>query len=160
MDLFLVPYSRVSSYRSVMPAELMAEGYTFRNLLLWHLEWYWGLCHVCSGTAARPLSFAFTWHIRRSNNTRQVTKKKKYIGPLPHPLPSPWMGIGWWHWLQAITSKCSNCISYNFFIFCPICMKFSHKFLHTYCFILCIAIKERFENNLRKLGRWYGSWSP
>ena len=35
-------------------------------------------------------------------------------------------------------SKYINCISYNFFIFCPICMKFSHKFLNTYCFILCI----------------------
>ena len=69
-------------------------------------------------------------------------QKKQYIGPLPHPLPSPWVRIGWWHRLQDITSKCSNCISYNLFIFCPICMKFSHKFLHTYCFILCIKKKK------------------
>ena len=34
--------------------------------------------------------------------------------------------------------KYSNCIRYNFFIFCPICMKFSHNFLHTYSFILSI----------------------
>ena len=40
--------------------------------------------------------------------------------------------------LQAVTSKYSNCISYNFFIFCPICMKFSHNVLHTYSFILCV----------------------
>ena len=32
-------------------------------------------------------------------------------------------------------------LSYNFFIFCPICLKFSHKFLHTYSFILSIIEK-------------------
>ena len=41
--------------------------------------------------------------------------------------------------LQAVTSKYSNCISYNFFsFFCLICMKFSYNILHTYSFILCI----------------------
>ena len=34
--------------------------------------------------------------------------------------------------------KYSNCIRYNFFLFCPICMKFSHNILHTYSFILSI----------------------
>ena len=32
----------------------------------------------------------------------------------------------------------STCISYSFFIFCPICLKFSHKFQHKYSFILSI----------------------
>ena len=41
-------------------------------------------------------------------------------------------------WLQALTSKYSNCISSNFLFFCPICMKFSHNILHTYSFILSI----------------------
>ena len=43
--------------------------------------------------------------------------------------------------LQAVTPNYSTCISYNFFIFCPICLKFSHKFLHTYSFILSIIEK-------------------
>ena len=40
------------------------------------------------------------------------------------------------------------CISYNLFIFCPIGLKFSQKFLHAYCFIL--SIKKMIDNlNLR-----------
>ena len=34
--------------------------------------------------------------------------------------------------------KYSNCIRYNFFIFCSICMKFSHNILNTYSFIFNI----------------------
>ena len=60
---------------------------------------------------------------------------------IPHPLPSLSGGTGWLKWLQAVTPNYSNCISYNFFIFCSICLKFSHKFLHTYSFILCIKKK-------------------
>ena len=49
-------------------------------------------------------------------------------------------------WLQALTSKYSNCISYNFFIFCPISMKFSQNILHTYSFILSIIKHSLLEN--------------
>ena len=48
------------------------------------------------------------------------------------------MMCGYTNPTTVVTSNYSNCISYNFFIFCPICLKFSHKFLRTYCFILWI----------------------
>ena len=65
-----------------------------------------------------------------------LEKKNQYIGPLHHPLPSLACRPLGLFWLQAVTPNYSTCISYNFFIFCPICLKFSHKFPHTYCFIL------------------------
>ena len=40
--------------------------------------------------------------------------------------------------ITAAHVKYSNCIRYNFFIFCPICMQFSHNILHTHSFILSI----------------------
>ena len=40
--------------------------------------------------------------------------------------------------ITAAHVKYSNCICYKFFIFCPICMKFSHNILHTYSFNLSI----------------------
>ena len=57
------------------------------------------------------------------------------ISSPPPPLVS---GMAGHIWLLAFTPKYSTCISYNFFIFCPICLKFSHKFLYTYSFILSI----------------------
>ena len=56
-----------------------------------------------------------------------LKKKNQYIGPLPHPLPSLACRPLGLFWLQAITPNYSTCISYNF-IFCRICLKFSHKF--------------------------------
>ena len=70
-------------------------------------------------------------------------KKSIHCGPLTHPLPSLACRPPGLPWLHPVTPNYSNCISYNFFIFCPICLEFSHKFLHTYCFILCIQKKNR-----------------
>ena len=68
-------------------------------------------------------------------------RKNQYIWPLLRP----------YHLVRGMTGQAvrpiyihlashnySTCITYNFFIFCPICLKFSHKFLHTYSFILNI----------------------
>ena len=128
--LLFVPYSRVLRYRCVKPAELMVEGYTERNLPPSKLEWYW--TSVCWQTC-----FLFILHVRnvRRNIIGQFSKKKQYITPLPHPLPSRESVSPGTIYLQAVTSKYTNCISYNFFIFCPICMKFSQNILHTYSFI-------------------------
>ena len=91
---------------------------------------------------AYPFSLHITWQIGRSNNTEQHTSKKNntldHYPPLsPPPTPYPSSAL----WLQASAFNYSNCISYNFFIFCPICLKFSHKFLHTYSFILSIKMQ-------------------
>ena len=140
-----VPYSRVLRYRCVKPSELMAEGYTERSLPPWKLEWYWTsvCCHTC---------FLCILHVInvRKNIIGQLSKKKQYITPLPHPLlslksvfPCYTLTTG-----GNVLSTYSNCISYNFFIFCPICMKFSHNILHTcsiyvlkYVYWMCIHIQ-------------------
>ena len=58
--------------------------------------------------------------------------------PLP-PLVSGMTGQAVWPiYIHLASHNYLTCISYNFFIFCPICLKFSHKFLHTYSFILSI----------------------
>ena len=44
----------------------------------------------------------------------------------------------WLIYMHLASHNYSTCISNNFFIFCPICLKFSHKFLHTYSFIVSI----------------------
>ena len=44
----------------------------------------------------------------------------------------------WPIYIHLASHNYSTCISNNFFIFCPICLKFSHKFQHTYSFILSI----------------------
>ena len=146
------------SYRSVKPAHIKREGYTFRNLppsnieytnsMPSKLEWYWGV--VCCQTCflcilyVRNVEGISLANIVRKNNTL-------------HHYPTPYPPSCVYHlariWIQAVTSKYSNCISYNFFIFCPICMKFSHKFLHTYCFIFCIKMKKsKISEN------WVASW--
>ena len=109
MDLFLVPYSRVLRYRCVKPGKLIAEGYTERSPPPWKLEWYWGV--VCSHTRFLCIS---------------------------HPLPSLECVTPRSNMTTAAHVKYSNCIRYNFFIFCPICMQFSHNILHNYSFILSI----------------------
>ena len=112
------------------------RGYTERNVPPSKLEWYW--TSVCWQTC-----FLFILHVRnvRRNIIGQFSKKKQYITPLSHPLPSlKWVAArsNMTAGSKPVTSKYSNCIRYNFFIFCPICMKFSHNFLHTYSFILGI----------------------
>ena len=75
-------------------------------------------------------------HVRnvRRNFIGQFSKKKQYITTLSHPLPSL-------KWVAARSNMTAGSnikvlkLSYNFFIFCPICMKFSHNILHTYSFI-------------------------
>ena len=133
VDLFLVLYNRVLSYRSVKPAQKRREGYIFRNLSLWSLVCYWGL--ECWHT-----SFLCILHDRHFVRIAfdSIQRNNQYIGPLPHPLPSLACGTAGPIWLHAITSNYSTCKSYNFFIFCTIFLKFPHKFLHTHSFILTI----------------------
>ena len=89
----------------------------------------------CPGTLV-SLAYYFTRHFVRIA-LKSLQRKNQYIGPLPHSLPSLACRPGLLKWLHSVTSNYSTCISYNF-IFCPICLKFSHKFLHTYCFILTL----------------------
>ena len=65
-----------------------------------------------------------------------IVRKKQYITIFPHPLPSLKCVTSRSNMITAAHVKYSNCIRYNFFIYCPICMKFSHNILHTYSFIL------------------------
>ena len=58
--------------------------------------------------------------------------------PLPHPLHPLLCRPPGLLWLHPVSPNYSTFISYNFFIFCLICLKFLHKFLHTNCFILSI----------------------
>ena len=85
----------------------------------------WCVTEVCC--PGIPISFAYymTRHLVRIS-LDSIQRKNQYIGPLPHPLPSLAGGMGWLKWLQAVTPNYSNCISYNFLIFCQICLKFSH----------------------------------
>ena len=62
-------------------------------------------------------------NIVRKNNT------------LHHPLHSLECVTPRSNMITAAHVKNSNCIRYNFFIYCPICLKFSHNILHTYSFI-------------------------
>ena len=77
---------------------------------------------------------------RGRNIISQHSKKKQYITPFPrpHPLPSLECVTPRSNMITAAHVKYSNCIRYNFFIFCTICMKFSHNILHTYSFISSI----------------------
>ena len=134
MDLFLVPYSRVLRYRCVKPGQLIEEGYTEHSPPPWKLEWYWGV--VCSHTR-----FLCILHVKNvvgillTNIARKNNKLHHY--PTPYSLSSTCVtprSI----MTTAAHVKYSNCIRYNFFIFSPICMKFSHNILHTYSFILSI----------------------
>ena len=133
MDLFLVPYSRVLRYRCVKRAQLIVEGYTERGPPPWKLEWYWG---VVSSLAR----FLCILHVKNVVGIllANIVRKKQYITPFPHPLPSLECVPPRSNMITAAHVKYSNCIRYNFFIFCPICMKFSHNILHTCSFILSI----------------------
>ena len=128
-----VPYSRVLRYRALQPSSVRRESYTERSLPPWKLEWYWSVvycrsCFLCILPVKNVVGISLA-NILRKNNTLH-----HYSTPYP---PSSVLHLAT-IWLQALTSKYSNCISYNFFIFCPICMKFSHNILHTYSFILSI----------------------
>ena len=82
MVLFLVPYNRVLSYRTVKPAELVAEGLhisqspSMKSGLL-----------LKSWCAGMPVSFAYydCYIVRTSLDS--IQKKNQYIGPL-HGLQS------------------------------------------------------------------------
>ena len=105
-------------------------------------------CEISSGTepgcAARPVSFAYYIHVKnvRRNIIGQLSKKKKTIHYTITPPPTlarvctALLQFNYRHF--ALTSKYSNTISYKFFIFCPICMKFSHKFLNTATASSCV----------------------
>ena len=67
-----------------------------------------------------------------------LVRKNNTLHHYPTPYPPTSMYRLATIWLQTLTSKYSNCICYNFFISCPICMKFSHNILHTYSIILSI----------------------
>ena len=120
MVLLLVPYSRVLSYRLVKRAQLQAGGVhisqptSFKSRVL-----------LRSAGQAYPFPLHNIWQTLRNNIIREFRKEKnQYIGPLPHPLPSlvcrPHGSI----WLDSVAPNYSTCISHNFFIFCPICLKF------------------------------------
>ena len=64
--------------------------------------------------------------------------RKKIHYTITHPLPSLECVTPCSNMITATHAKYSNCIRYNFFIYCPICMKFAHNILHTYSFILSI----------------------
>ena len=64
--------------------------------------------------------------------------RKRIHYTIPYPLPSLQWVAARSNMTAGSNVKYSNCICYNFFIFCPICMKFSHNILHTYSFILGI----------------------
>ena len=137
MDLFLVPYSRVLWYRCVKRAQLIARGYTERSPPPWKLEWY--CCVVCSHT--RFLCILHVKNVVGISLANIVRKNNTLITPFPHPLwslPSLECVTPRSNMITAAHVKYSNCIHYNVFIFCPICMKFSHNILHTYSFILSI----------------------
>ena len=133
MDLFLVPYSRVLRYRCVKRAQLIAEGYTERSPPSWKLEWYWGV--VCCHTR-----FLCILHVTNVEGIplANLVRKNNTLHHYPHPLPSLECVTPRSNMITAAHVKYSNCIRYNFFIFCPICMQFLHNILHTYSFILSI----------------------
>ena len=73
----------------------------------------------------------------RRNIIGLLSKKKQYITPLPRSL----------QWVAALSNMTTGSNvellklytqAITFFIFCPICLKFSHNILHTYSFILGI----------------------
>ena len=132
MDLFLVPYSQVLRYRCVKRAQLIAEGYTKRSLLPWNLEWYW--TSVCCQTC-----FLCILHVKNVEgiSLANLVRKNNTLHHYPTPILTRVCNTSLQYDYTAHV-KYSNCIRYNFFIFCPICMKFSHNILHTYSFILSI----------------------
>ena len=83
MDLFLVPYSRVLRYSCVKRAQLIAEGYTKRHRHSWKLEWYWGVVNSYT-------RFFCILHVKNVVGIllANIVRKKQYITPFPHPLPS------------------------------------------------------------------------
>ena len=133
MDLFLVPYSRVLRYRCIKASSADCGGLHERGPPPWKLEWYWG---VVSSLAR----FLCILHVKNVVGIllANIVRKKQYITPFPHPLPSLECVPPRSNMITAAHVKYSNCIRYNFFIFCPICMKFSHNILHTCSFILSI----------------------
>ena len=85
-------------------------------------------CFLCTLHVRNVITISLDNLVRKNNTLHHY--------PTPYPRSTAYRLAP--IWLQALTAKYSNCISYNFFIFCPICMKFSHNILHTYSFILSI----------------------
>ena len=138
MDLFLVPYSRVLRYRCVKRAQLTAEGYTERRATPMKAGVILRCCML-----PHPFSLHITCQKRGRNIISYYSKKKQYITPLLHPLLFLECVTPRSNMITAAHLKYSNCIRYNFFIFSPICMKFSHNILNTYSFILSIIKHKR-----------------
>ena len=134
--LFLL-YSQFLRYRSVSlsTAKLTsAERGIYLATYLYHVSCLTEVC--CLGTPC-DTRFLCVFHdrhfIRKAlDNFQRKKEKNQYIGPLPHPLAS----------LACSSAGSTDCtrsrlttqliaISYKFII-CPICLKFSHKFLHIY----------------------------
>ena len=124
-----VPYSRVLRYRPVKPSSDQLRGVHIAQPLLMKSR-------VLLRSGTRHTRFLSTTWIGKALDS--FHKKKEYIWPFLHPLPPLVSGMAGHIWLLAFTPKNSTCISYNFFFFCPICLKFLHKFLYTYSFILSI----------------------
>ena len=97
---------------------------------------------------AHPFPLHITWPILGSYSIREFGKQKNqfldhyltsYIPHACRPLGSIW--------LHSVTPNYLTCVSCNFFIFCPISLTSSHKFLHTYCSILSIKNSRRFDDS-------------
>ena len=91
-----------------------------------------------------------TWQKLGSYRIREFRKEKINTLDLYPPPTLPCLRPPGSIWLHVVTPDYSTCIRHNFFIFCPICLKFSRKFLYTYCLILCMKKVE----NMRKKGGW------
>ena len=76
-----------------------------------------------------------------------LEKKKSIHWTITPPPTLPCLPSARFNLTASVTPNYSTCISYNFFIFCPICLTFSHKFLYTYCFILSIKNSRRFDDS-------------
>ena len=84
-----------------------------------------------------PFSLHITVHVTNVEGIplANLVRKNNTLHHYPHPLPSLESVTPRSNMITAAHVKYSNCIRYNFFIFCPICMQFSHNILHTYSFI-------------------------
>ena len=127
---------------SVKRAQIRRKGYIFDNLSPSGLGCYWLLpalltrllCLLHNTYIVGIIQSAFQW------------KKSLILTSTPSPTLPTRCAAGSIR-LQAVTLNYSTCISYNFSIFCPSCLKFSHKFLHTYSFMLSII---RHNCNIRR----------